>query len=45
MMNRKTMLNRIQLANEAGVPITNYGVVLAYVTDILERTTHIEGFM
>ena len=45
MLNRKTMLNRIQLAKEAGVPITNYGVVLAYVTDILERTTHIEGFM
>ncbi len=45
MINRKTMLNRIQLAKEAGVPITNYGVVLAYVTDILERTTHIEGFM
>lgn len=45
MMTRKTMLNRIQLAKEAGVPITNYGVVLAYVTDILERTTHIAGFM
>lgn len=43
MLNKKTMLTRIQLAQEAGVPITNYGVVLAYVTDILDRTTSIEG--
>lgn len=39
MLNRKTMLNRIQMAQEAGVPITNYGVILAYLTGILERTT------
>ncbi len=43
MLNKKTMLTRIQLAQEAGVPITNYGVALAYITDILERTTQIEG--
>lgn len=43
MLNKKTMLTRIQLAQEAGVPITNYGVVLAYVTDILDRTTRVEG--
>jgi [FeFe] hydrogenase H-cluster maturation GTPase HydF len=43
MLNKKTMLTRIQLAHEAGVPITNYGVLLAYVTDILDRTTEIEG--
>lgn len=43
MLNKKTMLTRIQLAQEAGVPITNYGVLLAYVTDILDRTTQVEG--
>lgn len=43
MLNKKTMLTRIQLAQEAGVPITNYGVVLAYITDILDRTTDIVG--
>ncbi len=43
MLTKKTMLNRIQLAQESSVPITNYGVVLAYVTDILDRTTQIEG--
>lgn len=43
MLNKKTMLTRIRLAQEAGIPITNYGVVLAYVTDILERTTQVAG--
>lgn len=43
MLNKKTMLTRIQLAQEARVPITNYGVVLAYITDILDRTTGIAG--
>ena len=45
MLNKKTMLTRMQLAHVAGVPITNYGVLLAYVTDILDRATEIEGMM
>lgn len=45
MLNKKTMITRIRLANEAEVPITNYGVVLAYITDILDRTTQIEGLI
>ncbi len=36
MFNRKTMLNRISLCKEKGVPITNYGMVLAYLTGILD---------
>jgi [FeFe] hydrogenase H-cluster maturation GTPase HydF len=40
MMNRKTMLTRIRLCEEAGTPITNYGVLLAYATGILERSLH-----
>jgi [FeFe] hydrogenase H-cluster maturation GTPase HydF len=39
MLNRKTMLTRIELCNEKLVSITNYGVVLAYLNGILERTT------
>jgi hydrogenase maturation GTPase hydF len=37
MITRKNMLNRIRIAEEKGVPITNYGVTLAYLTGILDR--------
>lgn len=37
MWNRRAMLSRIQQCREAGVPITNYGVVIAYSLGILER--------
>ena len=43
MLNRKTMLSRISLAQRSGVPITNYGVVLAYINKILDRTTRVNG--
>ncbi len=36
MINKKTMLNRITMCDEIGLPITNYGIVLAYINDILE---------
>jgi len=41
MLNKKTMMTRIGLCHEAGVPITNYGIVLAYVNDILDRSMEI----
>lgn len=37
MINRKEMLNRIMQAAAAGVPIVNYGVLIAYVHGILKR--------
>jgi [FeFe] hydrogenase H-cluster maturation GTPase HydF len=37
MLNRRAMLSRIHRAREAGVPITNYGVCIAYVQGVLER--------
>jgi [FeFe] hydrogenase H-cluster maturation GTPase HydF len=37
MLNRKEMLTRIQLAKEAGVPITNYGVCISFVQGVLKR--------
>lgn len=37
MFNRKYVLNRIEQAKEQKVPMTNYGVVIAYLTGILEK--------
>ncbi len=39
MLNKKTMLNRISICEENGVPITNYGIVLAYLNGILDEAT------
>jgi [FeFe] hydrogenase H-cluster maturation GTPase HydF len=38
MINRKEMLHRLMVAKHAGVPIVNYGVLIAYVMGILDRT-------
>ena len=35
--NRRAMLTRINACVQAGVPVTNYGVVLAYLNGIFER--------
>ena len=37
MWNRRTMLNRLLKCRQAGVPITNYGLVIAYSLGIFER--------
>jgi hypothetical protein len=37
MWNRSEMVSRIQECQLQGVPITNYGLVIAYVHGILER--------
>ena len=36
-MNRREMINRIRKCNEMGVPITNYGLAIAYSLGIFER--------
>ncbi len=41
MLNKKTMLTRIAYCEAAGTPITNYGVVLALVTGIMDRSLEI----
>jgi [FeFe] hydrogenase H-cluster maturation GTPase HydF len=41
MVNRKEILNRIKICKEQKVPITNYGVLLAYLNGILDRGTRI----
>lgn len=38
MINRKTVVNRVNQCREKNVPITNYGIVLAYLNGILERS-------
>lgn len=40
MMTRRNMLNRMELAKTQGVPITNYGVILAYLNGIFERVVY-----
>lgn len=37
MHNRRTMLTRINLCEQAGVPITNYGVCISELKGVLER--------
>ena len=37
MFNRKYVCSRIQKAKDAGVPMTNYGITIAYVKGILDR--------
>ncbi len=36
-MNRREILNRLDRGDRAGVPVTNYGLVIAYCFGILER--------
>ena len=38
MLNEKEMQHRIHCAQEQGVPITNYGITIAYINGILKRT-------
>lgn len=40
MFNRKYVLSRIRLAKEQGVPITNYGITIAYLTGILDKISY-----
>ena len=41
MVNRKSVVNKINLCKEKDVPITNYGLVIAYFTGILDRSIEI----
>lgn len=41
MINRKEMLSRLHDAADAGIPIVNYGMLLAHLNGILERSLQI----
>lgn len=38
MINRKTVLNRVNMCKEKNVPISNYGVAISFLTNTLERS-------
>ena len=38
MMNRSEMLNRMRKANEAGIPITNYGLAISFLQGVIKRS-------
>lgn len=40
-LNEREMKYRLKCAEDAGVPITNYGTIIAYMKGILERSTSI----
>jgi [FeFe] hydrogenase H-cluster maturation GTPase HydF len=39
MITRKQVVSRLKRAIEAGIPVTNYGLVIAYVNNIFDRVT------
>ena len=41
MLNRRAMQSRLLFFREHDIPVTNYGMVLAYFNGILERATEI----
>ncbi len=41
MINKKTIQNRLEVFEKNNIPVTNYGVVLAYLNGISERATKI----
>jgi hypothetical protein len=38
MLTRREMLNRIALAREAGVAVTNYGIAISVLQGVIKRT-------
>jgi len=43
MFNRKYVLNRISAARSQGIPMTNYGVAIAYLTGILDKIDRVSS--
>lgn len=41
MINRKQMLNRLALLQSAGVPVTNYGLLISHINGILPRAIEV----
>ena len=39
MVNRRQIMNRVEKAVSQGVPITNYGIAIAYLKGILDKIT------
>ena len=43
MFNRSLVMHRVRMAQQAGVPITNYGIFLAKMSGILDKVSLPEG--
>lgn len=41
MVTKKQLWNRVETVHQSGIPISNYGMALAWLTDIFERVTQI----
>ncbi|MBQ0059874.1 MAG: [FeFe] hydrogenase H-cluster maturation GTPase HydF [Lachnospiraceae bacterium] len=41
MLNEKEMLSRMKMAKDQGVPVSNYGITLAYLNGILKRSVEV----
>lgn len=41
MINKKTIQNRLEIFEQKGISVTNYGVILAYLTGISERAAEV----
>lgn len=41
MLNEREMLNRMRYAEKQNIPITNYGILIAYINGILKRSVEI----
>lgn len=39
MFNRKYVVSRVNLAKQQGIPMTNYGITIAFITGILDKLT------
>ena len=40
MFNKKYVLSRVEQAKQEGVPMTNYGIAIAYIKKILDHITY-----
>jgi hypothetical protein len=43
MITKKQILNRLKPAVDAGIPVTNYGMLIAYLMGIFERATSLHA--
>ncbi len=43
MINKKAIRTRLEIFEEKNIPVTNYGVILAYLTGIAERASKVFG--
>ena len=43
MVTRRQLWNRVETVRQSGVPVTNYGMAIAYTSGIFDRVTAMFG--